>query len=105
MSDPPGARAVPRVLLGALLNRALVPAGQLHTAAQVGLQLASLAFWRAPVPPPALAGVYPPPPPAPPYGNALGGDATPRVGGPGGAGGPPRLIEYVPPMLPPGRAG
>jgi hypothetical protein len=84
------AGTMPTMLLGAMLNRALVPSGTLHRAADVSLQLASFAL-RMPVVPPVPASAYPPPT-APPTGRAFT------------AGHPPRqLIEYVPPMLPPPR--
>jgi hypothetical protein len=74
-----------------MLNRALVPAGTLDRAANVSLQLASFAL-RMPVVPPVPASAYPPPPRPPRDDNILAG-VRPT----------PRLIEYVPPMLPPPR--
>jgi hypothetical protein len=84
------AGTVPTMILGAMLNRSLVPAGTLHHAAHVAQALATLAIWRAPVPPPDLTRVYPPPPPPPTVDRAVTAGAGPR-----------RIIEYVPPMLPP----
>jgi hypothetical protein len=84
------AGTMPAMILGAMINRALVPAGTLDRAVNVSLQLASFAL-RMPVVPPMYQSVYPPPPKGP----------TPDAFTPGRPS--PRLIEYVPPMLPPPR--
>jgi hypothetical protein len=96
------AGTVPNMILGAMLNRSLVPAGTLHHAAHVAQALATLVVWRVPVPPPPdPARAYPPPPPPPSYDRNLTGGGMPRIAGAGSPGQPPRIIEYVPPMLPP----
>ncbi len=82
------AGTMPGMLLGAMLTRSLVPSGTLHRAASVGIQLASLAAFRMPIPP-MPAGIYPPPRTPPTTEAFTAGRPTPR------------LIEYVPPMLPP----
>jgi hypothetical protein len=95
------AGTAPTMILGALLHRGLVPAGTLSTAAHLALGLALPVLWRSGGVPPVPPRVYPPPAPPPDPGRALAGGGGPALAGTGG--GAPRLIEYVPPMLPPPR--